>query len=330
MPLAARRDDAAQTVGLRLPELGDVMPDRARTSAARRPRRAVHFVPGANEKLLTKSLGFEADSLVLDLEDAVTPENKDAARAVICDWLREVDFGRQERVVRPNPLDTPWGLDDLRVTMEVPPDAYLIPKIGELAEVEAIDAELTRLEAEYGHDQGGVALLLVATETPAGVLNLPSFPRCPRVAGMTWGAEDLSATIGARRARRADGTLLDVFRHCRVQTLLACTAGGVQPIASVFVEIKELDALREECREDAWMGYTGKITIHPDQIAIVNEVFTPSREEVEEAEELVAAFREAEVSGRMAFSFKGQMVDVPHLRRAETIVERAGEAGVGS
>lgn len=303
------------------------MAERAQTEAAQRLRRAVHFVPGANEKMLTKSLGFAADSLVLDLEDAVTPENKDAARGVICDWLREVDFGRQERVVRPNPLDTPWGLDDLRATMETPPDAFLIPKVSNLGEVEAIDAELTRLEAEYGHAADSVSLLLVATETPAGVLNLPSFPQCPRVAGMTWGAEDLSAAIGARRARAPDGTYLDVFKHCRVQTLLACTAGEVQPIASVFVEIKALDALRDECREDAWMGFTGKITIHPDQIAIVNEAFTPSREEVAEAEELLAAFREAEAGGRMAFSFKGQMVDVPHLRRAETIVARAGVAG---
>ncbi len=303
------------------------MAERAQTEAAQRLRRAVHFVPGANEKMLTKSLGFAADSLVLDLEDAVTPENKDSARGVICEWLREVDFGRQERVVRPNPLDTPWGLDDLRGTMETPPDAFLIPKVSNLGEVEAIDAELTRLEAEYGHAADSVSLLLVATETPAGVLNLPSFPQCPRVAGMTWGAEDLSAAIGARRARAPDGTYLDVFKHCRVQTLLACTAGEVQPIASVFVEIKALDALRDECREDAWMGFTGKITIHPDQIAIVNEAFTPSREEVEEAEELLAAFREAEASGRMAFSFKGQMVDVPHLRRAETIVARAQAVG---
>ena len=303
-------------------------PPRTTSDAVRRLRRAVHFVPGANEKMLTKALGLPADSLVLDLEDAVTPENKATARTVVCDWLRDVDFGRQERVVRPNPLDTPWGGDDLRATMEVPPDAYLIPKVSTLAEVEAVDAELTRLEAEYGHAPDSVALLVVATETPAGVLNQPSFPQCPRVAGMTWGAEDLSAAIGARRARTPDGAYLDVFKHCRVQTLLSCTAGGVQPIASVFVEIRDLDALRAECREDAWMGFTGKVTIHPDQIPIVNEAFTPSREEVAEAEELLAAFREAEAEGRMAFSFKGQMVDVPHLRRAETIVARARDAAV--
>ena len=140
---------------------------------------------------------------------------------------------------------------------------------------------------------------------------------------MTWGAEDLSAAIGARRVRRPGGAYLDVFRHCRVQTLLACAAGGVQPIASVFVEINDLDGLKAECREDAWMGFTGKVTIHPDQIPIVNEFFTPSPDEVAEAEELLAAFRTAQAEGRMTFNFKGQMVDVPHLRRAEMIVGRA-------
>lgn len=295
-------------------------------AAATRLRRALHFVPGANEKMLTKSLGLAADSLVLDLEDAVTPENKAAARAVIGEWLGAVDFGRQERVVRPNPLDSPWGRDDLRATMVSPPDAYLVPKVSTLADVEAIDGELSRLEAEYGHPPGGVALLLIATETAAGVLNQPRFPECRRVAGMTWGAEDLSASIGARRARGPDGGYLDVFRHARVQTLLACTAASVQPIGSVFVEISALEALRAECQEDAWMGFTGKITIHPDQIPIVNEAFTPSATEVEEATALLAAFAEAEASGRMAFRFRGQMVDVPHLRRAETIVARAAAA----
>jgi citrate lyase subunit beta/citryl-CoA lyase len=145
---------------------------------------------------------------------------------------------------------------------------------------------------------------------------------------MTWGAEDLSAAIGARRARDESGVYLDVFRHCRVQTLLSATAGGVQPIDSVFVEIKNLAGLREECELGAWMGFTGKITIHPDQIPIVNEAFTPSASELAEARELLAAFTEAEAEGRMAFSFKGQMVDVPHLRRAELIVERGRQAGV--
>jgi len=291
-----------------------------------RLRRSVHFVPGANERMLTKSLRLPADALVLDLEDAVTPDRKDAARAVVSNWLHDVDFGRQERIVRMNPLDTPWGLADLRATMRSPPDAYLVPKVRTLADIEQIDRVLGALEAEYGHAPGAVKLILVSTETPQGVLNLPTFTQCRRVTALSWGAEDLSAAIGARRNRDERGDYLDVFKYCRIQTLLCATAGDVQPLDTVYVDIKNVDGLRRECREGAWMGFTGKITIHPDQVPIVNEIFTPSPDEVAEARELIAAFEEAQRDGRMAFSFRGQMVDVPHLTRARTIVARAEAA----
>ncbi len=291
-----------------------------------RLRRSVHFVPGANEKLLTKSLGLAADSLVLDLEDAVTPDRKDAARDIVGGWLRDVDFGRQERIVRMNPLDTPWGLDDLRVTMQTPPDAYLVPKVRTLADIEQIDLTLETLESEYGFTRGSVKLILVSTETPQGVLNLPTFTQCPRVTALSWGAEDLSAAIGARRNRDDAGNYLDVFKYCRIQTLLCATAAGVQPLDTVYVDIKDTDGLRRDCQEGAWMGYTGKITIHPDQIPIVNELFTPSAGEVAESRELVAAFEAAQREGNMVFRFRGQMVDVPHLTRARTIIERSEAA----
>ena len=140
---------------------------------------------------------------------------------------------------------------------------------------------------------------------------------------MSWGAEDLAAAIGARRNRDEHGEYLDVFKYCRTHTLLCATAGDVQPLDTVYVDIKNLDGLREECRLSAWMGYTGKITIHPDQIPVVNELFTPSSEEVALAGELLAEFDTAQRSGRMAFSFRGQMVDVPHLNQARRILERA-------
>jgi citrate lyase subunit beta/citryl-CoA lyase len=296
---------------------------------APRLRRSVHFVPGANEKMLTRSLSLAADSLVLDLEDAVTPDHKVDARRIVSDWLRDIDFGRQERVVRMNPLESPWGLEDLRSTMQHPPDAYLVPKIRSLADIERIDQELGALEGRYGHEPRGVKLILVATETPQGVLNLPTFTQCPRVDALSWGAEDLSAAIGARRNRDERGEYLDVFKYCRIQTLLCATAGGVQPLDTVYVDIKNLDGLRRDCQEGAWMGYTGKITIHPDQVPIVNAAFTPSADELAEARELVAAFDQAQSEGRMAFSFRGQMVDVPHLTRAKTIIARA-EAAIGN
>jgi citrate lyase subunit beta/citryl-CoA lyase len=293
-----------------------------------RLRRAVHFVPGANEKMLQKSLALPADSLVLDLEDAVTPENKDSARDIVTRWLKEVDFGRQERMVRMNPLDTPWGVKDLEVTMQGKPDSYLVPKVRTKDDLLKIDTIISRMEREYGHPPGEVKLVVLATETPQGLLNIRDFGACPRVDSLSWGAEDLSASIGARRNRDEHGQFLEVFRYARIMTLLAATAANVQPLDTVFVDIKDIEGLRRDCLEGAWMGFTGKITIHPSQIGVVNEIFSPSAEDIAESKELLAAFEENQKAGRMAFSFKGQMVDVPHLTRARTILERAKLAGI--
>ncbi len=293
--------------------------------SADRLRRSCHFVPGANEKMLVKSLESNADCLILDLEDAVTPDRKASARATVAEWLGSADFKGKERTVRMNPLDTPWGLADLEVTMRHAPDAYVVPKISTLDELNTISAELDKWEVHYGHPPDSVQLILVTTETPLSALNLGTFTQCGRVAAMSWGAEDLSAALGAPRNRKPDGTYLDVYRHCRAMTLLAAAAGSVAPIDTVFVDFKDDRGLAEECQEVAWMGYTGKITIHPSQIDIVNAAFSPTQDEVDEAHRLIAAFAEAEAQGLMAISFEGKMVDVPHLRRAEKTLARAAE-----
>ncbi|MCZ6641739.1 MAG: CoA ester lyase [Gammaproteobacteria bacterium] len=288
-----------------------------------RLRRSAHFIPGANDRMLQKALTTAADSLILDLEDAVTPERKQVTRDAVASWLRDVDFGKQERTVRMNPLDTPWGLADLEVTMEHPPDAYVVPKVSTLDELQTIDATLTALEAKFDHPPGEVGLILVSTETPLGVLNLPTFTQCKRVIALSWGAEDLSAALGAPRNRFDDNTFLDPYRYCRTQTLLCAAAGGVQPLDTVFVDINDEQGLKREAEEAAWMGYTGKITIHPSQIDVVNAAFTPTDAEIDESERLIAAFAEARADGRMAIRFEGKMVDVPHLTRAQKLVARA-------
>lgn len=290
-----------------------------------RVRRVLHFVPGANEKMLSKSLAAPADALVLDLEDAVPPEKKDDTRAVIASWLRDVKFGRQERVVRINPQDTPWGRMDLEATMVHPPDAYLCPKINCAADVEVISAMLDDLEAGHGHPPGGVKLLLLGTETPRGFLNIGELPASPRVDALSWGAEDLSVAIGAKRNRDEKGAYLPVFEHARSMTLVSACAAGVQPLDTVFVDIKNLEGLRSEARESAAMGYTGKMTIHPNQIEIVNDAFTPSDAEIEESRALLEAYEEQRAAGRAAFIFRGSMVDIPHINRAKQILDTAAE-----
>ncbi len=294
-------------------------------SGAERLRRSAHFVPGANEKMLQKSVDSAADCLILDLEDAVTPQNKDSAREIVADWLGTVDFAGKERAVRMNPLATPWGLADLEVTMRHPPDIYVVPKVSTLEELQRIDAEITRWETAYGHPQGAVELLLVSTETPLGALNLPTFTGCERVVCLSWGAEDLSAALGSTRNRDLHGEYLEPFKYCRTMTLLSAVAGDVQPMDTVYVDFKDSKGLAEECREAAWMGFTGKITIHPDQIEVVNAAFSPSAEDVATATRLVEAFAAAEAEGLMAISFDGQMVDVPHLTRARKTLARAAQ-----
>ena len=285
-------------------------------------RRSIHFVPGGNERMFAKSLGTRADTLIFDLEDAVTPDRKDEARRLVASWLAESDFGAKEKTVRMNPLDTPWGHTDLEATMVSPPDAYVVPKPDTLGGLNAIDAELSRLERLHGHPDRGVGLILIV-ETPLGALNAQTFTGCPRVDALTWGGEDLSAMLGVSGNRDASGKYLSVYEHCRVTTLLSASAGGVQPIDAVYVDFRDIDGLRRECEQGAALGFTGKMSIHPDQIDVINAAFTPAPELIAEARALIEAFDEARAEGRMAFTFNGQMVDMPHLSRARALLERA-------
>ncbi len=294
-----------------------------------RVRRCAHFVPGASEKMLGKALATNADALVLDLEDAVTPENKDSARVEICRWLADVDFGRQERMVRINPLDTPWFRADVEATMVNPPDSYLIPKLHGPGEVRLIDRIITDLERQYGHPIGGVQLVVLATETAAGLLATGDIPCVPRVDAVTWGAEDLSAALGAKRNRDDDGRYLPIFEHARTMCRLSAAAAGVQALDTVFTDVTDPDGLRRDCRESAAIGYTGKISIHPSQIDVINEEFTPSAADIADARELLAELEVQRAAGKMAFRFRGKMVDVPHFTQAQRILALADTLGVG-
>jgi citrate lyase subunit beta / citryl-CoA lyase len=293
-----------------------------------RIRRCAHFVPGASEKMLGKALATEADALVLDLEDAVTPENKDSARVEICRWLADVDFGRHERMVRINPLDTPWFRADVEATMVNPPDSYLIPKLHGPGEVRLIDRVIADLERQHGHPVGGVKLVVLATETAAGLLATGEIPCVPRVDAVTWGAEDLSAALGAKRNRDDDGRYLPLFEHARTMTRLSAATHRIQALDTVFTDVTDPDGLRRDCRESAAIGYTGKISIHPSQIDIINEEFTPSATDIADARELLDELEVQRAQGKMAFRFRGKMVDVPHFTQARRILDLAEALGV--
>ena len=286
-------------------------------------RRSLHFVPGGNDRMFEKALNLPADSLILDLEDSVTPANKEAAREQVCNWIKDTNFENQECLVRINPLDTPWGLEDLNAVAESLPDGIVLPKVARKKEVMEIDAVVSRVEQVKQVKEGSVSFVLIGTEVPEAVFNLHKMARMERVDAITWGAEDLSGVLGAKAKRDSHGNYLEVFSYVRATCLLAAVSGNADPIDAVYVDINNPDGLFQECKDGADMGYTGKVTIHPSQIDIVNKAFTPTVEEILEAEQLIAAFEENESKGRMAFSFKGQMVDVPHLVRAKEILLKA-------
>ena len=289
-----------------------------------RRRRSLHFVPGGNDRMLARALTLPADGLILDLEDAVAPDRKAATRGVVGEWLGR-DFGGRERWVRMNPIATGHGRADLEATIAARPDGYVVPKPGRAADVREIVRVLDRLEQKHGIPNGTTRLTLIATETPEGLLNIREIATAtPRTVAISWGVEDLGAAMGLGRVRDAEGRYLDIPRYARVMCSVVAAAAGVEAIDTVFTDIADLDGLRRECEEGVAMGFTGKISIHPSQIAVINEVFTPLKAAVDEARELVALFDEHATRGVYAFTFKGQMVDAPHLTRAKKLLARAG------
>lgn len=290
-------------------------------------RRSLHFVPGGQERMMARALSLPADALILDLEDAVPPDRKEATRPVVRRWLETLDFGGRERWVRMNPLEGGLGAADVEATLPARPDGYVVPKVSTAADVRAVAQLLDRLEYRHGLPPGSTRLVLIATETPEGLLRIRELAGAsPRVAAISWGVEDLSAAMGLERVRDEQGAYLEIPRYARVMCAVAAAAAGVEAIDTVYTDIHDLEGLRRECREAAAMGFTGKISIHPQQIPVINDAFTPTPEAVAEARELVAAFAEHRRRGEYAFIFRGRMVDAPHLARALKILRRAGES----
>ena len=291
-------------------------------------RRSLHFVPGGQEKMIAKALTLPADGLILDLEDAVPPLLKPATRPIVRRWLETLDFGGRERWVRMNPIFTEHAVPDLEETIVARPDGYLVPKPRTADDVRRIAAQLERLEEKHGLPFGSTKLILIATETPQGLLNIGEITSASdRIVAISWGIEDLSAAMGLPRVRDEAGRYLDIPRYARVMCAVAASAAGVEALDTVYTDIPDLEGLRRECRDGVAMGFGGKISIHPNQVEVINQEFTPSKAEAEDALALIAAFEEHAKKGAGAFAWKGQMMDQPHLTRAKKIAERARRAG---
>ena len=275
------------------------------------------FIPGDSDKKLGKADGAGADALILDLEDSVVPESKPVAREKVLAHL--LARPRAERVsqlwVRINPLDDA-ALQDLAAVMAGNPDGIMIPKTNGAGDVARLSHYLDAFEAAHGLPAGGTRILPVATETAAGTLKLLEFADrvLPRLIGLTWGAEDLSTALGASTNLDPAGGWALVYRLARVQVLLAAKAAGVAAIDTLYVDFRDEAGLRQSSTQAADEGFSGRIAIHPAQVAPINAAFAPSDAAVAHARRIIAAF--AAQPGAGTVGLDGKMIDIPHLKQA--------------
>ena len=283
--------------------------------------RSLLFVPGDSERKLAKSESSYADALVLDLEDAVAADRTEIARTMVLEHLRaHCDRTRTQLWVRINPLSTPKAIPDLAAIVAGAPDGIMLPKTISANDVIMLDHFLSALEARDGVAPGSIAIIPVATETAPALFSLGGFAGCsPRLTGMTWGAEDLSAAVGASTNRDASGDLEFTYKLARSLCLLAAVAADVQPIDTVSVNFKDADALKKESEAARRAGFTGKIAIHPDQVDVINAAFTPGAEDVAYANRVIEAFK----SGVGTVALDGKMLDMPHLKQARRVLALA-------
>jgi citrate lyase subunit beta/citryl-CoA lyase len=287
------------------------------------------FVPGDSEKMLAKVASCGADVVIVDLEDAVAPESKAAARSCARDWLQAhrqqlVVGSTFARWVRINALDTPLWRDDLAAAMVGAPDGVMVPKVSGPEQLRVLAAELYELEHRHGFATGTTRILPLVSETPAAALTITAYagdPQ-PRLAGLTWGAEDLSAAIGASRKRDARGQWTDAFRMVRATVLLTAHARQVAAIDTLHADFRDLDGLRQVAEASYADGFAGMLAIHPSQVPVINAAFTPSVETIAEARAIVAAF--AASPGAGALQLDGRMIDQPHLVQAQKLLKGLG------
>jgi citrate lyase subunit beta/citryl-CoA lyase len=280
--------------------------------------RSFLFVPADSEKKLAKASACAADALILDLEDSVAAANRPKARGMVREFLQRKH--RQSIWIRVNAVDTADFAADVEAVVQGAPAGLVIPKPDGPQALQIVDAHLITAETEAGLPIGGIKLLPVATETPTAVLSLQDYRSPPpRLAGITWGAEDLAAALGAAANRDEHGEFLLTFKIVRTLCLMAAKAAGVAAIETLHANFRDLPGLERAARAAQREGFSGMLAIHPDQVETINSAFTPSAADVEHARKVVAAFQ----SGEGVASLDGRMLDQPHLKQAQHILALA-------
>lgn len=285
--------------------------------------RSLLFVPADAPKKLDKGMSSGADALILDLEDSVAADRKAQARAGALAFLREAANvpDRPRLLVRINALDSGLADDDLDAVVAGKPDAIMLPKAEGGVSVTHLHAKLSAREAIAGLPEGSIAIVALATETAAALFTAGSYrDSSPRLQALTWGAEDLSADLGAEANRDPQGRFLDPYRLARTLCIAGAAAAGVAAIDTVYVDFRNDAGLRREAEEARRDGFTAKMAIHPAQVAVINEVFTPSAQAIADAQSIVDAF--AAQPGAGVVGIDGKMFDRPHLVRAQRLLGR--------
>ncbi len=289
--------------------------------------RSLLFVPGDSERKLAKALSSGADALILDLEDSVAPANRPAARTLSAAFVRETRARANSPLlyVRINPVDGSDWEADLEAVMPSKPDGVIMPKPNSGDDVHRLSIALDHAESAASVTSGTTRILPIVTETPISVLNFQSYVGASaRMIGMSWGAEDLGAVIGSLANRDERGQFTSPYRLVRDLCLITAAAAGVEAVDTVYVNFRDREGLEAETREARRDGFTAKMAIHPDQVAPINAIFTPTDDEIAHARAIVAAFDGA--AG--VASLDGKMLDKPHLVLAEKVLARAKAAGM--
>jgi len=283
------------------------------------------FAPGDSERKMEKAAAGPADVVLLDLEDAVAEDVKPRARAMISAFLAaQPEPDRSRLWVRVNPLDGPHALADLAAVLPARPGGVMLPKSRGRADVEILDHYLSALEVAAGIERGSTKVIVLVTETAESMFTTGTYRGAPRLAALTWGAEDLADSVGASENRNADGSYGFTYELARSLCLLGAVAAGVEPVDTVEPDFRDLARLRERAGKVRRDGYRGMLAIHPAQVDVINAAFTPSDEELAEAQEIVDLF--AAHPGAGTIGHKGAMLDRPHLARAQALLASRGRA----
>lgn len=280
-------------------------------------RRALLYMPGDDWKKIVKATTLGVDCICMDMEDGVAVSRKAEARVTIAKALRELDFGASEKLARVNSIGSGWERDDIDAVLPFRPDGIVIPKVESREQVEWGSRLIEAAELKYGWTLNSIRML-VGVETALGILNLKEIAAHPRLDGIIFGGEDYAASVGARRTREAVELL-----YARQAVVAACAAFGLQAIDIVYIDFKDAEGLRLEAEQGAGFGFSGKQIIHPNQVEVTQEAFTPSDEALEEARRIVETFEASQKEGKGAYALDGKMIDMPLLKNAQKVLARA-------